>query len=453
LLADNRALGHVEFASVRQHKDAIRRVVTSREAHVRQHGLDLEFSLPGGNWTPDAHDFLVAYRHLLDGDSEITSRLRLYAQAFSGHQLLTMSPGCGKQSVNEIDEYYDDRLREILRVPSEWVARWRAIVAQCPDRFRFRPQPILGEVGWLVDGVIVNHDTYAYQERLNLLHESGLLTWLERREQRTGQVRILEIGGGYGALAAALKRAFPLSSYTICDLPESLLFSGCYLRVARPDCAHLTYETAQDVVAPQPFGFQYLPNFLFPALVGAGATYDLVVNTLSFSEMTAHQVRTYGEGISSLIGQGGVLFEQNQDNRHMGLCYCKDHLAESFPHRRTVRSRTVRQVENGITDLWSNFALDGTLGAQLDPTPAVDRISTGDRPLLRKQDVKGFNIVEIGGNFFALAQSIGPVDFHQTSEREWNEWIVAGRCFVGSSFEAAMAFASSQRKAGVEQAA
>lgn len=442
LLADNRPFGDAEYALVCQQKDAIRRIVDSRETYVRQNGLDAAFSLPDGNWSPEApNDFPVAFRHVLDGDALVASRLRLYAQAFSGYQLLTLSDARGTHSVNEIDASCEDRLRKALRVPDAWVARWQAIVGQCPDRFTFRPPPILGEVGWLIGNVIVNHDTYSYQERLNLLFEAGVLEWLERREQTAGRIRILEIGGGYGALASALKRAFPLASYTICDLPESLLFSGCYLRVARPDCTHAVCERAADVAAcGTEFGFRYLPNFLFPALVDAGESFDLVVNTLSFSEMTPHQVGAYGRGIARLIGQEGVLFEQNQDNRHLGLCYCKDHLADCFSHRYSLRPKTVPQIQKGIADIWSNRSFEGILSVEAGASPiSPSRLAAG-RPMLHEQGLDGYNIVEFGGRFHALAQSVGRVDFQHLDDARIREWIADGRCFVGSTLAEAKSF-------------
>lgn len=82
--------------------------------------------------------------------------------------------------------------------------------------------------------------------------------------------------------------------------------------------------------------------------------FDLAINTLSFSEMTVPQVRWYGERLARLLEGRGVLFEQNQDNRHCGMIYAKDHLGEAFRDRRTVTPRTIRTLSEGIADIWSN---------------------------------------------------------------------------------------------------
>ena len=42
-------------------------------------------------------------------------------------------------------------------------------------------------------------------------------------------------------------------------------------------------------------GVTLLPNYRFSDLITAGLNFDLVINTLSMSEMSHHQVRTYAE--------------------------------------------------------------------------------------------------------------------------------------------------------------
>jgi len=107
----------------------------------------------------------------------------------------------------------------------------------------FVPPTICGEIGTNINGIVVNHDTAVYQERLTLLGWLGVFRFLERRIASEGTVRILEIGGGYGALARQIKRIMPNVSYTICDLPASLYVSSAYLSVACPDLAtHVVSE-------------------------------------------------------------------------------------------------------------------------------------------------------------------------------------------------------------------
>ncbi len=105
-------------------------------------------------------------------------------------------------------------------------ARWRALTKR--RRHVMQVPNILGECGWWIDSALVNADVVDYQERINLIDNGGLIDRLSDKRPR-----ILEIGGGYGALCSALTSIFSPSQYVICDLPESLLFSGLYLSLAQ----------------------------------------------------------------------------------------------------------------------------------------------------------------------------------------------------------------------------
>ena len=91
--------------------------------------------------------------------------------------------------------------------------------------------------------------------------------------------------------------------HVICDLPESLLFSGLYLTLTEGGSVQVT----GDVYRPTE-GFVLLPNYKFHLLAGH---FDIVINTISMSEMTEFQVKTYAQRIVPLIGDSGVFFEQN----------------------------------------------------------------------------------------------------------------------------------------------
>lgn len=54
------------------------------------------------------------------------------------------------------------------------------------------------------------------------------------------------------------------------------------------------------------------------------------------------------------MGETGVLFEQNQDNRRIGLIYCKEYLGDYFANRETLRTISMPGLTQGIADLWSN---------------------------------------------------------------------------------------------------
>ncbi len=209
---------------------------------------------------------------------------------------------------------------------------------------------MLGEVGWDVDGVIVSHDTCAYQERLGLIWTAGIFDKLERLEHFP---RILEIGAGYGALAYALRGLFPNASYMICDLPESLMFSGLYLTGTTTVPPTVVSDPVKFDQRP---GVSLVPNYLFEPVAKMRPRFDLVINTLSMSEMSEHQIATYAKEIVKMLAPGAYFFEQNHDNTHSGLPNAKTILEPYFARRFAVQPDF--PLSNGQADLWGNGTLD-----------------------------------------------------------------------------------------------
>jgi hypothetical protein len=222
-----------------------------------------------------------------------------------------------------------------------------------PPHLLYAPCGMMGQQGWTIGGIIVNHDTYAIQERINILYEAGIIAWLSGLGRAP---RILEIGGGYGALAFALRRICPTAAYTICDLPESLMFSGLYLTLCEQDDTRMI--GADESLAPhlETPGVSLLPNYMLHMLLEQKVSFDLVINTLSMSEMSAHQVGGYAAAIARLIGTSGIFFEQNQDNKAIGLIDCEDHIRDHFAcHQRF--NPVLSDASQGRSNLWSQAPL------------------------------------------------------------------------------------------------
>ena len=162
----------------------------------------------------------------------------------------------------------------------------------------------------IVDGGIVNRDTIAYQERLCLIHQFGIIDLLRGLDpQKT--VRIIEIGGGYGGLGYFLGQIFKNIHYVICDLPVSLYFSATYLSEVVGAEDVVIYDGNNPEVLEPDKGPRYvcLPNHFFDHL--AGQSFDLAINTMSFIEMPGDVVDHYARGLKSLLLPEGMLFEQN----------------------------------------------------------------------------------------------------------------------------------------------
>jgi len=339
-----------EIALVIQH------VLEIREEYVRQHCLDPEVYMPQANWTTES-GVHAASAALLAGNTALLNGLRLVSQCFTGFRLLDMSTAAGKDVLTEVPHGVDEGLVEIAKNPDVWVSRYIAMAAKMPSPWHISPPARFGEVGWRIYGKLINHDTAVYFERMALIREamrpdpSGCLRLPEDRPPR-----ILEIGGGYGGLAHHLKTLLPDAYYYIVDLPESLSFSAIYLSILWQHQVNTLLEPKDEgsaLVRKAP-GFTFVPNYLFPALAASGEKFDLVINSLSMSEMNAKQVREYAAAIADMLEPTGGFFEQNQDNRAFGYLNASEEIAEYFPSPRSLTGHFVPcGLTEGVAHLWT----------------------------------------------------------------------------------------------------
>ncbi len=321
-LSDNEILLPEDLAWAKSLSTDIQAAVDSRDKRIIDEGLDRAFSLADGNWDASRTDY---FRLIANIDDE----MKMVAHTGSGFV------GCQLPTESDLGGQPEGGMLQM----------WRANLASASPKAVYRQRPICGLVGWWVDGILFNCYVHAYQERLSLLSCSGLIDFLES----IPNPRILEIGGGFGAIASALLQSFPGCSYYICDLPESLLFSGWYLSLLghRPVCVSTKLAQSEQVLL--------VPNYLFHFIEGR---FDLVINTLSMAEMSGHQVDIYAAGISKLIGNTGKFFEQNQNNSHMNWSNgthgisAPNYLAKHFVHRAEISAPF--PVGNGQTNIWEN---------------------------------------------------------------------------------------------------
>jgi hypothetical protein len=368
--------------------------VKARSQYIKENSLDERFALPDANWSYDApNEFQKLFLRVSRCEKADIENLRAFCQVFSGYNLYAVKTGKGivssTQSINKKTSPMVAKRIELDGKP--FVDEWSTMVHGLPVRYVFQPPKLFGECGYLVNGVIVNNDTNTYQERINLIYGSGLGQWIEDKLSTQEGLRICEIGGGYGALAYWFKKAFPNCSYTICDLPESLLFSRLYLTLS------ISQGTFGYGLQPVDGGVRFLPNYQMEQL---DEPFDLVINTLSFSEMSEYQVRTYADLIKKrLLSRGGLFFEQNQDNRYMGLLCAQEIFSEYFAERVVLTDNTI-QYRNGTANVWGNSRI--TLESKV--------VNSRPNQVRLLEDLGSFNLVQIGDRYFCLRKSLGPTD-------------------------------------------
>lgn len=185
------------------------------------------------------------------------------------------------------------------------VAAFRELSEGLSQPYVCRAPLVCGEMGFDVEGAIVNPDVAGYQERMRLLHNTGLLQALDETESPV----IVEIGTGYGALAHFIKKVVPHATYYLIDLPISLQFAGCYLSISQTD--HPVRLPGEEVGVGD---FVLVPADRYKR--AGPARIDLAINTLSFNEMPPEVVSDYGKFISDRLAPNGALFEQNFINTY-----------------------------------------------------------------------------------------------------------------------------------------
>ena len=351
--------------------DAIGRLIADRTRDAISHPEEARFFLPDEGWHPDSQPSFeldgstknaqTSYNLLALKDRDIIKKMRLYCHAFTGYQLATLEFAANRPWVSEkLPDNWDDTLRRLAGPPDQSVFDYVRVSSALPDPLKITPPKKFGEIGWLWDGKIINTDTEAYLERLCLMEENGVLDRLTKRQRDKGIINIVEIGGGYGGLAYFLSLIFGENvQYTIVDIPESLAFSAIYLSTLLPQVDHQIYFDADPVGGQSEPGFTYLSNTLCSAWTREAPSADLVINTLSLSEMSDRQIEVYCKHISSIIGDTGMFFEQNHQTDHQGpggippahfnnRRKCQSEiLGDSYPQRR------------GQANLWVNPAYRG----------------------------------------------------------------------------------------------
>jgi hypothetical protein len=292
--------------------------------------------LPAGNWRLE-QPFYARLDRLLNGQE--FDRLRLWSTHFTGWPLYSF--GNGEAVTPESSAEAIDANLARSQLLDRYPRRWHGMCAELPVSFQIGPPAKFGEIGARVyvasREVVVNQDTLAYFERLTLMRPGGLLE-LE-------QPNIVEIGGGFGGLAYYLVTGLHGCRYTIVDLPESLLFSAIYL----PIVLNIDLECEERADGSLHIGqLRFVPNFSAPNAFDRGV--DLAINTLSMAEMTEPQVRSYCAMLRPALGARGVFFEQNHDNRHLGMLEVSSIIADYFAHCQVIDGRR----EQGLPRLWRN---------------------------------------------------------------------------------------------------
>lgn len=125
------------------------------------------------------------------------------------------------------------------------------------------------------------------------------------------QPRLIEVGGGFGNVAAQAHFRNPLFQYVVVDLPEMMLHSSRALQQYYPavPCRFL-HPGSPDAYDYQRAGFYFCPPEAVAQL--AEGAFDAGCNIDSFQEMTEPQVAGYLALLQRVVMNGGHLVTLNR---------------------------------------------------------------------------------------------------------------------------------------------
>ncbi len=151
--------------------------------------------------------------------------------------------------------------------------------------------------GFRINDKIINGSIVRYQLCTTYLFLSGIAEEIINSPQKQA---ILEIGGGHGGLSHGLFHAFSQrTSGILLDLPEMLIFQIPFILINNPGAKYYIYdkETFTDGFIKNElltYDFIFLPHFVLSRLK-ALKNIAIMLNVISFQEMTGEQVDTYLE--------------------------------------------------------------------------------------------------------------------------------------------------------------
>jgi glycosyltransferase involved in cell wall biosynthesis len=168
-------------------------------------------------------------------------------------------------------------------------ARLNALRELGGDGLLVPESPALGGFGYEIGGRLFNVDTLKFYEVLIGMERGGVLAALRQRERPV----VCEIGAGWGGYAYQFKTLFPNSTYVIVDFPELFLFSMTYLGTVFPEARLAVVGAGRWPADAEGADFVFVPQTL--ASRDTIGSPDLLVNMVSFQEMSDGQVRRYAD--------------------------------------------------------------------------------------------------------------------------------------------------------------
>jgi putative sugar O-methyltransferase len=154
-------------------------------------------------------------------------------------------------------------------------------------------------------------------------------------------LRILELGSGYGGMARVFGAYKPDAKFTLIDLPECLFFAYIYLKLHFPE-KQIVYAGSENEISDnvKTSDFLLVPSVLAENL--EGQRYDIFINTQSLGEMDNKTISFWGNLIQTKLRVESVFLcnrflnsceiESNRHNENLGSLFLDDRWCIRYWH-------------------------------------------------------------------------------------------------------------------------
>ena len=195
---------------------------------------------------------------------------------------------------------------------SKWLTKnfkvWKSRLRENKPDISQLGLPLIGNpYGLNIEGNIINANSFLFNYRANFCKK------LFAQEQKT---TILEIGGGFGGLGYYLHKIGTNCTYIDLDIPENLVVTEYFLKMAYPDKKIMAFDTDKpDLIDLSKtnlleYDIVLLPNFMLPYF--KDNSIDMIINTISLGEMGYDTICEY---ISQIDRIGAKFFyHENIEN-------------------------------------------------------------------------------------------------------------------------------------------
>lgn len=136
------------------------------------------------------------------------------------------------------------------------------------------------------------------------------------KKLKSGHLRFLVIGDGYGFLSCLIKEVFPNASLTLVDIGKVLIFQAYYCQKAHSRSYHYVIDNLNSNTENLAnYDFVFCPSENLEAI--GKLDYDIAINIASFQEMNEMSINNYFHFLRRHVKSNNLLYCCNREHKSL----------------------------------------------------------------------------------------------------------------------------------------